>query len=337
MARYRFWEDAINVVRGLMMGAADIVPGVSGGTVALVLGIYERLVTAISHFDMTLLAHVRGRRWQAALEHMDVRFLAALGCGILLGVGLLAHFMSWLLSQYPEPTWSLFFGLILASSLLVARMVQPWSWSTALIGVGGVVFAYWLVGLLPATPPEGHWYLFLCGAVGSCAMILPGISGAFIVLIMGKYLYITSAIDEFVHGRITLEVLSALVVFAGGWAVGILSFSKGLRWLLNRYEPPTLALLGGFMLGSLRKIWPFKRQLTEDDFSRPLAELGLNEEKLERFTVNVWPDQYDAHFWFCVALAVAGFVLVLVIDRLVHGHEHVPPLEAAERQRRSDP
>lgn len=329
-------DDGKHLVRGLLMGAADIVPGVSGGTVALILGIYERLVTAISHFDLTLLDHLRHRRWSAAAAHVDLRFLVALGLGVLIGVGGLARLMHYLLEEHAEPTWSLFFGLILASCILVGRLVARWNVANVLLGVAGVAFAYWLMGLLPTTPPDGWWYLFLCGLLGSCAMILPGISGAFIVLILGKYLYITGAIKDFVHLQISLDTILAIAVFGAGWAVGIVCFSKVLRWMLNRWEPATLAVLGGFMLGSLRKVWPFKRQLTEAELPGTLESLQLTPEKLESFTVNVWPAELDGTFWLCVALAVAGFAFVLVADWLTRGHEHVPPLEAADHEPRGE-
>ena len=336
MTRHGLKDDGKQILRGLLMGGADIVPGVSGGTVALILGIYERLITAISHVDLKLLELLRERRWSAAAAHLDSRFLAALGLGVALGVGGLARLMHYLLHHHPEPTWSLFFGLILASSLLVARMVKPWSAATVVCALGGIGFAFWLMGLLPASPPDGWWYLFLCGLLGSCAMILPGISGAFIVLILGKYLYITGAIKDLVHFQITTETIMATGVFGAGWAVGIVSFSKFLRWLLNRWEAVTLAMLGGFMLGSLRKIWPFKRQVSPDELSASLEELQLTPEKLESFTVNVWPDHLGGHFWLCVALAVVGFVFVLVTDWLTQGHEHVPPLEAADHEPRDE-
>ncbi|NLE37036.1 MAG: DUF368 domain-containing protein, partial [Pirellulaceae bacterium] len=250
--------DLLHVCRGFVMGGADIIPGVSGGTMALILGIYERLVTAISHVDSSLFGLLRRRRWRDAASHIDLRFVAALGAGILLGIASLATLMTHLIDHHPQPTLAVFFGLILASSLLVARMIDRWNLCNAVLAAIGAVFAYWLVGQPIATGADGHVYLFLCGVVAICAMILPGISGAFILLIMGKYFEVTNIITELVHGNVTGQYLLTLAVFACGCVVGLLSFSKILRWLLAHHHAPTMAVLGGFMVGSLRRLWPFK-------------------------------------------------------------------------------
>lgn len=303
--RVRESSYLLQVGRGFLMGGADIIPGVSGGTVALILGIYERLVTAISRFDMKLLAHVKSGEWAAAARHVDLAFLASLGCGIGLGIGGLASLMHYLLEHQIQHTYAAFFGLILASSLIVGKMVEKWSMTTAVGLIAGGAFAYWLVGLVPATPPQGNGYVFLCGMIAICAMILPGISGAFILLIMGKYADIVGLLKGMLHGEITGGGLLTLGTFAVGAALGLLGFSKFLHWLLARFHAATLAVLCGFMVGSLRKIWPFKHELS-------LADTPFQSKQFE----NVWPDVTDGSVWMSVMITVAGVAFVLTLDRL---------------------
>ena len=332
------WKD---VARGFLMGGADVIPGVSGGTVALIVGVYERLVGALSNFDLTLVGYLRQRQWRAAMQHVDLAFLVALGSGVVLGISSLASTMNYLLAHHAVLTWACLFGMILGSSLLVARMVKPWSASAVAAAIVGTVFAYWLVGQLPTTPPPGYGYVFLCGAVAICAMILPGISGAFILVLMGMYFHITEVLKETLKGQITAEGVLTIFIFCSGCAIGLLSFSKFLRWLLNRQEALTMATLGGFMVGSLRKIWPFKQDVTTLDH---LEQLGLPEEELALFQSapdqldlkyrlfeNHLPPQLTAEVGAAVALAVLGVAVVLVLDYVSRASERVPPLEEASQ------
>lgn len=306
-----FTDDLKHVARGLLMGAADIIPGVSGGTIALIVGIYERLVTAISHFDVTLVRHLKQKQWAQAAAHIDLRFLIALGLGILTGIASLASLMNYLLVHHPAATSAVFFGLILASCVLVARMVEKRNALTATLGVVGVVFSFWLVGLLPANPSEGLGYVFLCGIVAICAMILPGISGAFILLLMGKYTDVTAAIRQVIHFENLTSAVPMLVVFAIGCALGLVGFSKFLRWLLARHESETTAVLCGFMLGSLRKIWPFKVDMTPDQ-----PKLTLKEYR------NVLPESWNGEVALALVLAVVAFIFVIVLDIVSKGRAH---------------
>ena len=315
----RLTSDFLHVARGLLMGGADVIPGVSGGTVALILGIYNRLVTAISRFDMTLLKCVMRMQWSAAAQHVDLRFLIALGCGIALGVGGLASLMLHLLEHQRQPTFAVFFGLILASCVLVARMVKRWTPTSAAWLVAGAAIAYTLVGLpLLKNPPSGNGYVFLCGTIAICAMILPGISGAFILLILGKYGDMMGVPRDLLHGMLHFEVRFATIVtfvaFAMGCVIGLLSFSKVLRWLLARHESTTMAVLCGFMAGSLRKIWPFKIDLT--------PALDFRQKQFQ----NVVPDQLDGQVLLAIALAIIAAVFVFTLDWVTRRHEHVPSL-----------
>ena len=298
--------DAAQVVRGFLMGGADIIPGVSGGTVALILGIYERLVTAISHFDTTFVGHLRHGRIASAARHVDLRFVVTLLIGIGIGVVGLASTMHWLLEHELQRTMAAFFGMILASSLLVGRMVAAWGVVQVLGLVAGATFAFWIVGLpfLEDSPDTALWVAF-AGAVAICAMILPGISGAFILLILGEYHHVTGILKGLPRGEIDGTGIRTLAAFAAGALVGILSFSKLLRFLLAHFHATTLAVLAGFMLGSLRKIWPFQVDTTPD---------------VEKFKLKVFenraPDLGATETWITIGIAIAGLAFVLLLERI---------------------
>ncbi|TWT37330.1 hypothetical protein KOR34_22780 [Posidoniimonas corsicana] len=312
--------------RGFCMGAADIVPGVSGGTVALILGIYARLVTAVSRVDRTLLGLLAKRQWSAAADHLDLRFLIALACGIGAGAVGLAGVMHTLLEEHTELTYAAFFGLILASGLLVGRMCRPaGSQQAALcvgLGVAGAAFAFFLVSLAAVTGPPGLGYTFLSGVIGICAMILPGISGSYLLLLLGKYHEITGIIKNLAHLEVSGADVATLATFAVGCLIGLLMFSKLLKWLLVRYYSPTMAVLCGFMIGSLYKVWPFQRGDAPPEAS--FKERALTMEP-------IWPQEFGGHEQACVAIAVACLAGVLVVDALARRFEpqHTPSADAA--------
>ena len=297
-------RDGPLFVGGMLMGAANIVPGVSGGTVALILGFYARLVTAISRVDLTLTRLVRTRAWRKAAEHLDLWFLSVLAAGNAVGILGLATLMHYLLVHQRTPTYAAFFGLILGSSVLVGRMVHRWNFSTVVCLLVAGTFAFLLVGL-PAlsSPPEGSLYLFLCGVVSICAMILPGISGSFVLLILGKYEFITGLLRDLVHGEVHWASLWVLAVFAAGCVLGLLAFAKLLRWLLVRFEGQTLAFLCGLMLGSLRKLWPFPEGL---------------------------PAPFDSTAGLALTIAVCGATSVFLLDWLAQRRRPHPSADAAD-------
>jgi len=271
--RASLWQDAAMVLRGMAMGAADVVPGVSGGTVALVVGIYRRLVTAISHVDFTLLNLVRQRQWKAAAQRVDLRFMVFLMLGIATGILVFARVMKFLLEFHPEPTLAVFFGLISVSCILVARMVRHWTLGAVLLALVAAGAAFWLTGLLPTEAEVTYHYLFICGMIAICAMILPGISGAFVLLILGMYPPVIGVVGEVARGRLTGDNLVFLAIFGSGCALGLIGFSKILKVLLVRFESLTMAALAGFMLGSLRRVWPF--QVEGQNFFPQVEQLGL--------------------------------------------------------------
>lgn len=300
-----FAADLLNAARGLLMGSADIIPGVSGGTVALLLGIYPRLLGALSSVDAELGRLVLGGQWRKAAEHLDLRFLLALAAGILTGIVTLAGVLHWLLEEYRRETLAAFFGLILASSILVIRMVQPRAEQQVrcwLLGLAATGFAAWLVLGGHLKTPDSLPALFLSGAIAICAMILPGISGAYILVLLGKYEYVTGILHHLKAGEVSAGELGALAVFAAGCLVGLLSFSKVLKLLLARYYSPTMAVLGGFMIGSLAKVWPYQS----------VVEV-VDEKEITRPT---WPEAMDGQVAMCLAIAVGAFVAVIVADAI---------------------
>ncbi len=314
------WFNIVHVGFGFLMGGADIIPGVSGGTVALILGIYERLVTAVSRFDTTFLGHLRKREWTAAARHIDLGFLFALGIGILTGIVLLANLMHWLLEHRQEQTYAAFFGMILASAWIVARLVPRWNAGSAGLLLLGAVFAFWLVGV-PAlqNPPTGPIYILFCGMIAICAMLLPGISGAFILLILGTYTDITGALREILKFTDLSGNGLILAAFGSGALIGLLSFSKLLKYLLKHFEAPTMAVLCGFMLGSLRKIWPFKEELTPK--GTPLKEKVFK---------NLMPDFEVSGTWVSLGILVVAGVVIFAIEYFAVSHGHSPEEEIDE-------
>lgn len=289
------------------MGSADIIPGVSGGTVALILGVYERLLGALSRFDSHFVRLVLAGKLAEAWRHIDAWFLLALAAGIGTGVKGLAGVMTYLLTEQTTYTYAAFFGLILASGWLVARLAKP---ETPLagarcvaIGLIAAIFAVWLMSQGRMTPLEGLPYTFACGFVAICAMILPGISGAYILLILGKY-------EEMLDILHRVESLSGgewatLIVFISGCFIGLLSMSRFLKWLLANYWSSTMAALAGFMIGSLYRIWPFQVDTTPE-----VEEFALKVLK------PVMPETFDAKTWTCIAIGVACFIAVFIIEWL---------------------
>ncbi len=245
-------------VSGLLMGIADTIPGVSGGTVAMVLGFYDRLVTAISRCDATLLRLVVGRRWREASERLDLTFLLPLVLGIGSGILGLATLMRSLLREYPLPVNAVFFGLVAGSCLLVGRGIGGWTKLRAALVLVAFVVAFELLGFPEGSiePSGGRLELFASGAIAICAMILPGVSGAFLLKVMGQYEGIINLLAELAAGRATFESLVTLVVFACGCLAGLIGFSKLLRRLLGSHRESTMAVLTGAMCGSLRVLWP---------------------------------------------------------------------------------
>ena len=296
-----FTEHAYLFFKGVGMGTADIVPGVSGGTIAFITGIYEALLTAIASINSRLVLQVLRLNLKQALAGLHLRFLVTLVCGIALAVISTSHLMHYLLTEHAVQTWSVFFGLITASILVVAHSINK-RITTFPALILGAILSYGITGLIPLYTPEEPWFIFFSGMIAICAMILPGLSGSFILLILGKYAFITAAL----RNPVNPDNLEIILIFITGCLVGILGFSRILRYGLARWHDYTLALLTGIMLGSMRKVWPWKITL-ESQIIRG-KEHVLREE-------NVWP-LLDFEFGIALLLMLTGFTLVMLLDKI---------------------
>ncbi len=292
------------------MGVADVIPGVSGGTIAFISGIYEELINTISCINIAALQTLFKKGIGPFWRQINGNFLVALLAGIVLSILTLATLITGLLKSEPIAVWSFFFGLVLASIPLVAKKVKTWNGLRIVAFVAGAIIAYLITELPPVSNPDAQWYIFISGMLAICAMILPGISGSFILLLMGSYLTVLGAISD--------RDINTLFIFAAGCIIGLLSFSHLLKWMFDRYHDITIALLSGFLLGSLNKIWPWKNVL--ETFTKHAGE--VDEEIVPLVEENVWPRMYTeltgqpAQLGLAIALALAGIAIIFALDRL---------------------
>lgn len=299
----RIIDYIIVAVKGACMGAADVIPGVSGGTIAFITGIYDDLLGSINAIDATAVKLFFTGKFKEFWKHINGSFLVSLFCGILISVLTLAGLMQYLLEHHPIQTWAFFFGLIVASSIFILRGIEGWNLKAVLFLIFGVFLGVTICTLSPTTTPDALWFIFLSGAIAICAMILPGISGSFILLILGKYQYIMGAISGLTSGQAIGESIVVLGVFAVGAVCGILAFSRFLHWLLGRFHKETLITLAGFIIGSLVKVWPWsdKAAIVRAQFpdAVSVAEASL---------------QIDMQVGSAILFAVIGFSLVTGIE-----------------------
>lgn len=253
----RLKDYLIVSLKGACMGAADVIPGVSGGTIAFIMGIYDEFVGSIAKVDSQAVQLLLRGKLREFWKHVNGNFLLSLFAGIGISVVVLAGLMQMLLSDFPIQTWAFFFGLIVASSIFILRGISGWKLRDGLFLISGCVLGVVVCTLSPTQTPDALWFIFLSGAIAICAMILPGISGSFILLILGKYQYIMGVISGIVAGENIVSNLLILGVFLIGAVVGIISFSKFLHWLLAGWNKETLIVLAGFIIGSLVKVWPW--------------------------------------------------------------------------------
>ncbi|WP_288331393.1 DUF368 domain-containing protein [uncultured Alistipes sp.] len=275
-----FSRYIVLALKGCAMGMADVVPGVSGGTIAFISGIYEELLDSIRSVNATALKLLLKLRLGEFWRHVNGSFLLPVLLGIAIAIFSLARLMTYLLTYHPIAIWSFFFGLIIASSVLVARQIGHWNWRTVLAFAVGAVAAWWITVATPAETPNDWWFVMLSGAIAICAMILPGISGAFILLLLGKYQYIMQAVGDF--------NIPVITVFIIGAVAGIISFSHLLSWLLKHLHDITVAVLMGFMVGSLNKVWPWKETvetyLDSHGVAQPLVQHNVAPGAFEQLT-----------------------------------------------------
>jgi putative membrane protein len=258
----------ILAAKGFGMGSADVVPGVSGGTIAFITGIYEELIESIKSVNLEALKQLRKGGLAAAWKHINGNFLVAVFAGIIISIFSLAKGLSYLLENYPVLLWSFFFGLIIASSIFVGRKVRKWDAPKVLTLIAGGAIAFFITTLSKVETPHDLWFIFIAGAIAICAMILPGISGSFLLVIMGQYAYVLESVKE-----LRIEVV---LTFAAGCAVGLLSFARLISYLFKKFHDHTIAILTGFMIGSLNKVWPWKNTLESyqdrHDVFKPLVQ-----------------------------------------------------------------
>ena len=297
-----FRDYSVIMLKGVAMGAADVVPGVSGGTIAFISGIYEELLESISSVSFKTIKVLRTDGLKAAWKQINGNFLASLVVGIAISVFSLAKIISWLLENEPVLLWSFFFGLVLASIFYIGKQISKWNVLTVIILIAGALLAFWITTLQPlVSENSSSIFLFIAGALAICAMILPGISGAFILVLLGAY----RPVLEAVHNR----DFKIIIIIGAGAIVGLLTFSRMLKWLFHHYKNMTLAILTGFVLGSLNKIWPWKR----------IVESKIIEGK-ERVIkeISISPFDYGENnqLMFAIAVATVGFLFIILLEKL---------------------
>ena len=295
----------IIALKGMGMGAADVVPGVSGGTIAFITGIYQELINSIKSVNMKSLKLLLQLKIKDFWTAVNGTFLLSLFIGIGISVLSLAKILKHLLENQPILIWSFFFGLIVASAIFVGKNIKRWSVGKVISLLIGAVIAYLITIISPAEANTSYWFIFVSGAIAICAMILPGISGSFILVLLGMYKFILQSVSDL--------KLAVIAVFMGGAAIGIVAFSNILSWLLKKYYELTIAMLAGFMIGSLNKVWPWK-EVVETFVDRhgeikPLVEKNILPGTYEQITGN------EALLLYSILLAVAGFLVIVLFER----------------------
>ena len=302
----RTLKDYIGLtLRGFCMGASDIVPGVSGGTMAFILGIYEELIESIKSIDLKVIKLLLAFKLKEVFNIVPWQFLLSVLIGILLAILTLAQGLEWLLENKPIFLWAFFFGLVLSSGITVSKRVSGWQQKTIAGVVLAAIVAWIIVGAVPVRTTDALWFVFLSGAIAICAMILPGISGSFILVILGKYETVLSALND--------RNLVLLIVFAAGAAIGLITFAQVVSWLFKRYHDVTVAVLMGLMLGSLRKIWPWKETIS--------TTLDRHGEIVPLEQINIGPPSFGSEFIIAIGLAIVGFLVVILLDNLANRQE----------------
>ncbi len=291
------------ILKGFCMGSADVIPGVSGGTIAFITGIYSQWLSAIASINLVFFRKVLSFDLKGGLAEIHLRFLLPLLLGIGVAIVSTARLMHYLITEHGILTWSLFFGLILASIFIVGKEIETWKGS-AFVFVGiGALGAFFIVGLIPVTTPESWWFILLSGIIAICAMVLPGLSGAFILLILGKYEFVTNAVKN----PFNLENIVIIILFFSGCVLGIMGFSRILKFLLANFRNATMAVLTGVMIGAMRKVWPWKEVL-ETKVIR--GKIHVLQEQ------NILPPQFDTQVIFAIVLMILGIVFVLSLEKL---------------------
>lgn len=293
------FQHLIIVLKGMAMGVAELVPGVSGGTIAFVAGIYEELITSINNVHPSLISVWRKEGFKAFWQKLNGNFLIALFVGMLISIFSFSKLITWLLENKPIPLWSFFFGLVLASVLFVAKAIKKWGAVTVLLLILGAIVAYFVTTLPPSQNSDSLPYLFFSGALAVCAMILPGISGSFILVLLGSYKTVLDAVDD--------KNFKILITVTLGVIFGLLSFARLLKWMFDHYKNITLAILTGFILGSLNKIWPWKKVLETKQIGSKTITLDEN--------ISPFLFEGDNQIIPAVIAAIVGFSLIFILEK----------------------
>lgn len=297
----------VNVIQGIAVGVANIIPGVSGGTIALIIGIFERLIDAIKSFNMKALRLLFKGEWKAFAEATDLYFLLSIFIGIGVAIISLARLFDFLFTNYPVYIWSYFFGLVLASIYFVAKAVDRWRFSVVFFLVLGTVIAAMITFVHPATENAHPGYLFLAGVIAICSMILPGLSGSFVLILLGDYQLVA------IHAINTMD-LAILAPFALGAIVGLIAFSHLLSWVFKRYKDQTIAMLTGFILGSMGVLWPWKyHEYLKDALGNYVVKGG---HQVVIHTSIIMPQDFDKQFWWAVIIMIIGVLSLTGLELL---------------------
>lgn len=312
----RFLDYLIIAFKGVAMGAADVVPGVSGGTIAFISGIYEELIESIDKVNFGIFKVWKQQGFKTAWKSINGSFLLALFSGIAISILSLAKLIKWLLHNEPVLLWSFFFGLVLASILYIAKQIRGWSPKIILAIIATSALSYYITLAEPFASPDSPFYLLFCGFIAIIAMILPGVSGAFILLILGAYQTAIDTVnnlrDGLLAGNMELfkDALLKFVLLAIGAVVGLKVFSKALNWMFKHQKNLTLAILTGFMIGSLNKIWPWKKILK--------TRINSKGEEVTLLDQSILPSSYegDNQIVLAIIFVVIGFATILILEGL---------------------
>ena len=294
------------ILKGIAMGAANVIPGVSGGTMALITGIFERLIDAIKSFNIKAIKLLLSFKLKEFAKHVDLYFLIAVFAGIAIAIITLAKLFGFLFDNYPVYIWSYFFGLVLASVYFVGKTVSKWTLSVIITFIIGTAIAVVISVLNPATENSGFIYLLLCGVVAMCSMILPGLSGSFVLILMGNYqLVMIDAIND--------RNLGILIPVVIGAALGLLVFSHILSWVFKRYRDQTISLLTGFILGSLSILWPWQKLIyLKDEAGEIILKKG---EPIVMKYEKILPDAFNTEVILAIVFAVVGILSIWAIEK----------------------
>ena len=296
-------EYVVISLKGMAMGAADVVPGVSGGTIAFISGIYEELLNSISSFNFSLINVFKNEGFKSVWIKVNGNFLVSLFVGILISVLSLAKLIESMLENHPIVIWSFFFGLVLASIIYIGKQITKWTKGSFLCLILGAILAFYITTLNPMVSANSSpWFLFLAGMIAICAMILPGISGSFILVLLGAYKPVLNALN-------TKDFVS-IIIFLVGAVIGLLSFSRILKWLFSTYKNYTLATLTGFIIGSLNKIWPWKETISWRTNSKGI-EVPFNTASISPFSF-----EGDNQLLISIFLMLIGFGLIILLEKL---------------------